>query len=223
MNQSTISTQSKSSEVPYALSQVPLQLNRYFGLVLFISGNLTLVGNAIVFSSKSFRKRACSVYILVEAFMNIFYFNYVLLTRMLQRGFGIPIMIRYEFFCKTRQFASVYVHQVVITLFVLTTIDRILSVQRSASKYTCRSRPMLHRSFIHTALRLEILPIHHYSRLILFSVATMEQSYLTGIQTFGCESCVLVSICLSSVNILSVNQWSLCNGARLNFGIRWLF
>ncbi|CAF4515147.1 unnamed protein product [Rotaria sp. Silwood2] len=85
----------------------------------------------IVFSSRTFRNRAYSVYLLSEAMSDFIYFDFVLITRILQKGFQIPITIRYDVLCKLRQFVSVWGNQVSFTLFSFATIDRLLSAQRS--------------------------------------------------------------------------------------------
>jgi hypothetical protein len=59
-----------------------------------------------------------------------------LLTRIIQKGFQLPIINRYDVVCKVREFLSEYTHQVAFTLFILAAIDRLLSVQRSAGMYT---------------------------------------------------------------------------------------
>lgn len=118
-----------------ALLTVPYQLNIWFGSFLWITCNLGSIGNLIVFCSRSLRHRAYSVYLLFQAIMDIFYYNSVLLTRILERGFQIPISNRYDIMCKLRQFFSVWGNQVSFSLFLLATVDRLLSAQRSNSKY----------------------------------------------------------------------------------------
>ena len=113
----------------------PFQLNIWFGMFIFITGNISCLGNLIVFSSRNFRRRACSIYLVAEVFFNVIYFDYVLVTRMIQKGFRLPIINRYNVICKIRQFLSQYVHQVAFTLFSLATLDRLLSTQRSIGKY----------------------------------------------------------------------------------------
>ncbi|CAF1003305.1 unnamed protein product [Rotaria sp. Silwood1] len=58
-------------------------------------------------------------------------FIFVTVTRIIQKGFRLPIINRYDVVCKIRQFLSQYTHQVAFTLFTLATIDRFLSTHRS--------------------------------------------------------------------------------------------
>jgi len=127
-------TNSSSTSINPALLIAPFQLNIWLGLSIFITGNLSCLGNFLVFSSRTFRSQACSIYLIVESMSTFFYFNYVLLTRIIQKGFQYPIINRYDVVCKIRQFLSEYTHQVAFTLFTCATIDRYLSTHRSPGK-----------------------------------------------------------------------------------------
>ena len=54
---------------------------------------------------------------------------------MIQKGFQLPIINRYDVICKIRQFLSEYTHQVAYTLFAMATIDRFLLTHRSIGMY----------------------------------------------------------------------------------------
>ena len=123
-----------SSYVSDSLKAAPFQLNIWFGSFLWVTGNIGCLGNIIVFRSRSFRERAYSIYLVSEALSDCLYFNFVLLTRILQKGFQIPLTTRYDSVCKLRQFSSVWGNQVSFSLFMFATIDRILSAQRDNSK-----------------------------------------------------------------------------------------
>lgn len=73
-------------------------------------------------------------YLLSEFVSNIFYFNCVLLTRIIEKGFEISLTHRYEILCKLRRFSSEYLNIVSFTLCSFATIDQLLSTQRSNSK-----------------------------------------------------------------------------------------
>ena len=129
----TSSTTNDSSVDPRLLS-VPFQLNIWFGLLLFVAGNISCFGNMVVFSSRSFRRRAYSIYLIAEAGNNFVYFDFVLVTRMIQRGYRLPIMNRYDVLCRIRQFLSQYANQTAFLFFLFAALDRLLSTQRSLSK-----------------------------------------------------------------------------------------
>lgn len=126
-----------------ALLAAPYQLNMWLGSFLWIAGNLGSMGNIIVFRSRAFRDRSYSIFLFFQAMSDFLYFNFVLLTRVLQKGFQIPITTRFDAVCKLRQFASVWGNQVSFTLFTFATIDRLLSTQRSHSKRHSREFPHL--------------------------------------------------------------------------------
>ncbi|CAF1028250.1 unnamed protein product [Adineta ricciae] len=123
-----------SSYISDSLKAAPFQLNIWFGSFLWVTGNIGCLGNIIVFRSRSFRERAYSIYLVSEALSDCLYFNFVLLTRVLQKGFQISLTTRYDSICKLRQFVSVWGNQISFTLFTFATIDRILSAQRD-NKY----------------------------------------------------------------------------------------
>ncbi len=89
----------------------------------------------MVFRSRTFRKRAYSIYLCAAAIADLHYFNWVLITRILQDGFQIPLMNGSTIICKLRQFSTVWGNVVGFSLFAFAIIDRILSTQRSNSKY----------------------------------------------------------------------------------------
>ncbi|CAF0848584.1 unnamed protein product [Adineta ricciae] len=125
MNKTT--DRSVSNEIKTA----PFELNIWLGCFILITGNISTFGNIIIFSSRAFRNRACTVYLLVEAIVLIFFFDLVLLTRTLQKGFRIPVLSRYDAICRLRYFASQYTNLLAISLFILATTDRYLSTHRS--------------------------------------------------------------------------------------------
>lgn len=116
------------------LLAAPYQLNIWLGTFLWITGNIGCIGNMIVFQSRAFRDRSYSVYLSLQALSDFFYFDFVLVTRIVERGFQIAIATRFDPICKIRQFMSVFGNQISFTLFTFATIDRLLSAQRANSK-----------------------------------------------------------------------------------------
>jgi hypothetical protein len=129
------STKTITSSISSALLAAPYQLNIWFGSFLWIIGNIGFLGNIIVFRSESFRKRAYSIYLFSAAIADFHYFDFVLLTRVLQKGFQIPLMTRYLVVCKLREFSTIWGNVVGFNLFAFAVIDRLLSAQRSNSEY----------------------------------------------------------------------------------------
>lgn len=130
-----IMNNSTSNTIPPSLLIAPFQINIWMGLFLLIMGNIGCLGNIMVFRSRKIRQRAYSIYLLASALADFHYFNFVLLTRILQKGFQIPLMNRYILLCKLRQFSTIWGNLVGFSLFSFATIDRLLSAQRSNSKY----------------------------------------------------------------------------------------
>lgn len=126
---------SSSVGISNILLMAPHEINIWLGIFIFITGNISSIGNFTVFSSQTFRNRACSIYLIAESMFTFIYFNYVLVTRIIQQGFQDHIIDRYDVICKVREFLSEYTHQVAYTLFTFATIDRFLSTHRSAGMY----------------------------------------------------------------------------------------
>lgn len=125
-----------SNNISNGLLIAPVQLNIYFGCFLYVTGIIGSIGNMIIHRSRTMRDRACSVYLFWGSIVDMLYMNTVLLTRVLQKGFRIPITTRYDALCKIRQFASNYGNQLAFTFLALATLDRILLAQRSPGKFT---------------------------------------------------------------------------------------
>ncbi|CAF2497987.1 unnamed protein product [Rotaria sp. Silwood2] len=157
-----------TSRISYTLLAAPYQLNIWFGSFLWIAGNISSIGNMMVFCSRSFRNRAYSIYLLSKSMTDFVYFNFVLLTRILEKGFGIPINNRYDIMCKFRQFVSLWCNQVSFTLFAFATVDRLLSTQRSNKYRRWSNRISLAYKLSITCLFIWFLLIGH--RLILYSI-----------------------------------------------------
>ncbi|UJR18160.1 hypothetical protein I4U23_005060 [Adineta vaga] len=121
-----------SSSTGGILTVMPYLINIWIGTFLVIMRNIGCIGNIIVFQSSTFRKQAYTVYLFAETISDCFVINLVLLTRVIEKAYGIPVYTtRYEYICKIRQMSSYYFVLTSFTFFTLATLDRILSTQRS--------------------------------------------------------------------------------------------
>jgi hypothetical protein len=105
------------------------------GIFILIAGNIGCIGNIIVFRSQAYRQQACFIYLFWETIASLFILNCILLTRILESGFQISLMDAFDAVCRIREFISLCMYQNENTLFLFATLDRILSAQRSISKY----------------------------------------------------------------------------------------
>ncbi|CAF4802134.1 unnamed protein product [Rotaria sp. Silwood1] len=94
-------------------------------------------------------------------------FIFVTVTRIIQKGFRLPIINRYDVVCKIRQFLSQYTHQVAFTLFTLATIDRFLSTHRSNAYRNWSNRVSLAYKIVPSVIVFWFLLVGH--RLFLYS------------------------------------------------------
>ncbi|CAF1255776.1 unnamed protein product [Adineta ricciae] len=114
-----------------SLTTASYQLNIWLGLLLWTIGNIGCIGNMLVYGSAKSRQQAYAIYLFASAIADFHYFNFVLLTRILQNGFTIILTNRYSIICKLRQFSTIWGNVVGFSLFSLATIDRLLSTHRS--------------------------------------------------------------------------------------------
>ncbi|CAF1309675.1 unnamed protein product [Rotaria sordida] len=191
-----------SNSVSSALVAAPYQLNMWLGLFILVIGNIGSIGNMIVFSSRTFRKRAYSIYLLSEAMSDFIYFDFLLLTRVLQKGFQISITTRYDVLCKLRQFVSVWSHQVSFNLFSFATIDRLLSAQRSNTYRQWSNRVGLAYKMSITCVLFWLLFIGH--RLILYSASNGKCGPLSGFYAYfdNYIEVVFTAICTPIVMVI---------------------
>ncbi|CAF1472591.1 unnamed protein product [Adineta steineri] len=97
-------------------------------------------------------------------------FNFVLLTRVLQKDFQISIMNRFDKICKIRYFASLYTDTLAFTLFILASLDRLLEAQRSPALRRWGGRVKLAYKLVFACTILCFVISCH--RLILYSTST---------------------------------------------------
>jgi hypothetical protein len=105
------------------------------GIFILIAGNIGCIGNIVVFRSQAYRRQACFIYLFWETIASFFILNCLLVTRILESGFKISLMDAFDSICRIREFISLFMYQTENTLFLFATLDRILSTQRSMSKY----------------------------------------------------------------------------------------
>ena len=133
MNNNTIDDISHNLED--ILTSITTHVMIWGGIILLITGNIGCIGNILVFRSEIYRRQACFIYLFWESIASLFILNCILLTRILESGFRISLMDASDTFCKIREFISLFMYQNENTLFLFATLDRILSTQRSISKY----------------------------------------------------------------------------------------
>ncbi|CAF3133072.1 unnamed protein product [Rotaria socialis] len=191
-----------SSNVSSDLLIAPAQLNIYLGLLIYITGFIGSIGNLIVYRSRSLRIRACSIYLFWEALVDLIYLNSVLLTRILQKGFGISITSHSDVLCKIRQFASSYGNQLVVTFLALATLDRILLAQRSTAYRRWGNRLDLANKLVAVFSVLWILVLWH--RLVWYSASSGSCEGQSGSYAYFDNLFSAIVTCLCPMIILTV-------------------
>ena len=134
MSFTNTSVRTNNNGVNSIILSMPVNIHIYLGIFILIMGNIGCFGNLLIYQTRSFRHRAFSIYIICETLSDFLVLNLVLLTRILEKGFHIPLQDISTFVCKFRQFSEYYFCLCSFTFFTLASIDRILSTQRSNSK-----------------------------------------------------------------------------------------
>ncbi|CAF1058397.1 unnamed protein product [Adineta ricciae] len=168
MNDILLAIRTSSTSVNSILLAIPYVANIWLGTLFWTMGNIGCVGNLIVFRSKTFNNQAYTVYLLAETISDFFLVNLVLLTRILEKGFGMSIRSGYDYLCKIRQFSTYYFYVTSFTFFSMATIDRILSTQRSNGLRKWSNRVSLAYKLVFVMTILWLLILCH--RLFIYKI-----------------------------------------------------
>ncbi|UJR18086.1 hypothetical protein I4U23_004986 [Adineta vaga] len=167
MSNST-TTDTITSTFESTITSISIHIMTYGGIFLLVAGNIGCVGNILVFRSEAYRRQACFIYLFWETIASLFILDCILLTRILQNSFHIPLMSASEPFCRIREFISLFMYQNENTLFLYAALDRILCVQRSAKLRKWSNRvPLAYKIIVLNALLWLVLSGH---RLIYYTV-----------------------------------------------------
>ncbi|CAF4147866.1 unnamed protein product [Adineta steineri] len=195
-----------SNNLSNGLLIAPVQLNIYLGLFIYITGVIGSFGNIIIYKSRSLRNRACSIYLFWGSLVDLIYLNSVLLTRILQKGFKIPIMTRYDVICKIRQFASNYGNQLTFTFLALATLDRLFLAHQSPTLRRWGNRvPLANKLVISFSLIWLVILCH---RLIWYDTINGQCEGQAGFYAYfdnifnAVVTCLLPMITLTVLGIL---------------------
>ncbi|CAF1600747.1 unnamed protein product [Adineta ricciae] len=168
MNDVMLAIRTSNTSVSSILLAMPYVANIWLGTLFWTMGNIGCVGNLIVFRSKTFNNQAYTVYLLAETISDFFLINLVLLTRILEKGFGVSIRTNYDGLCKIRQFSTYYFYITSFTFFSMATIDRILSTQRSNGLRKWSNRVSLAYKLVFSMTILWLLVLCH--RLFIYKI-----------------------------------------------------
>ncbi|UJR19379.1 hypothetical protein I4U23_022509 [Adineta vaga] len=148
MNSTNMSARTSSDSTIVILRTMRTNINIWLGTFLLIMGNIGCVGNLLIYRSTLFRRRAYTIYLVFQSFSDFVVLNFILLTRIIEKGFDIPVKTVSVYICKSRQFAEYYFYLCSFTFFTLASIDRILSTQRSNAYRKWSNRVSLARKLV---------------------------------------------------------------------------
>ncbi|CAF1681690.1 unnamed protein product [Adineta ricciae] len=168
MNFTNKSVRSNNNEINSIILSISVNIYIYLGIFLLILGNIGCFGNLLIYQTRSFRHQAFSIYIICETLSDFIVLNLIFLTRIIENGFHIPLQHIYTFLCKFRQFGEYYFPLCSFTFFTLTSIDRILSTQRSNTFRKWSNRVSLAYKIVFITILIWFLILFH--RFIVFEI-----------------------------------------------------
>ncbi|CAF0863673.1 unnamed protein product [Adineta steineri] len=116
------------------------------GLIWFV-GNIGSILNCIVFSQPTYSKSPCAMHFLASSVAQFFTFNFALLTRLLQYGYGIQGTNIYVWFCKVRFYL----------FYIFVAVPRYNIVMASVDRYFASSRSALRRQWSSSKIAIRLI------------------------------------------------------------------
>ncbi|CAF1338361.1 unnamed protein product [Adineta ricciae] len=168
MNFTNKIVRTNNNEVNSLIFSIPANIHIYLGIFLLLMGNIGCFGNLLIYQTRTFRHQAFSIYIICETLSDFLVLNFILLTRILENGFHIPLEHSYTFLCKFREFGEYYFCLCSFTFFTLASIDRILSAQRSNTFRKWSNRVSLAYKMILISILFWFFILFH--RFIVFEI-----------------------------------------------------
>ncbi|CAF1238473.1 unnamed protein product [Adineta steineri] len=108
------------------LNNIPIYFQQYFGIFLYIIGNIGNLLAIIVFFKRSWRKNVCVFYFLVCLFANTIFINSTLLGSIFALGFNSTIQNSSVILCKLFYYVSYLTSTYYPVILILASIDRLL-------------------------------------------------------------------------------------------------
>jgi hypothetical protein len=121
-------------------NHISQQFTKYAGPLLYIICLFGTIMNVLTFLQQIFKRRACSLYLLIASVCDFIHLNLGPLSNILQYGFHYDWTIKSLIYCKTKNYFD-YVFLISSgTLTILASLDRyMLSCENSARwNYSCR-------------------------------------------------------------------------------------
>ena len=95
-------------------------------------GNIGSILNCLVFFQANLRKSPCSMYFIASSVSQLMTFNFALLTRMLNFGYGIRTYNTFDWFCRIRFYITFTFVAMPRYFMILALIDRYVASSRDA-------------------------------------------------------------------------------------------
>ncbi|CAF1027923.1 unnamed protein product [Adineta steineri] len=158
------------------------------GLIWFV-GNIGSILNCIIFSQPTYGKSPCAMHFLASSVAQFFTFNFALLTRLLQYGYGIQGTNIYVWFCKVRFYL----------FYIFVAVPRYNIVMASVDRYFASSRSALRRQWSSPKIAIRLIIgniivwcIIYVQVLIFYDITNGSCSYGSG--AYGIFFSIYISI-----------------------------
>jgi hypothetical protein len=167
-----------STDLTQTLANLTLQLNRIVPIFQLILGTFGNIINILIFTRRTLRSNACSIYFLALSINNLFALYVALLTRLLSSGWQIDPSNTYNILCKLRIF-FVYISLCLIQWFiVLASIDRFLS---SSQTVRYRNLSSVSNARKATVFMIIFITLAHFHVLVWWSTGDVGTTSICNI------------------------------------------
>ncbi|CAF0796000.1 unnamed protein product [Adineta steineri] len=189
MNSTGIITADNQANLIALVNLLNKTISQYGLGLIWLIGNLGSIFNCIVFSQPTYGKSPCAMYFLASSVAQFFTFNFALLTRMLQYGYGINAISIDLWFCKAR-FYFFYVFVAVPRYYIImASIDRYFASSRSARRRQWSSTKIAVRLIIGNIILWCII---YTQVLVFYDISSGSCSYGSG--AYGVFFSIYISI-----------------------------
>lgn len=153
-------------------------ISQYFLILVWLAGNIGPIFTCIVFYQPTFRHSPCATYFIASSLSQICAFDFACTFRILQYGFDIPLVNRYLWFCKLRN----YIFYIVIAAsrynIIFASIDCYFASSRNAIRRRWSSQKIAFRLVIANVIWWSLIYIQV---LIFYDIENDVCNYRSGI------------------------------------------
>lgn len=151
---------STSSYIIDILSNIPIYLYRYVGIILYIIGNIGNLLTFWIFLQKSWRKNVCIFYYLICLISNTIFINSSLIGTIFIFGFNINLLNSNIIICKLFYYLAYVFASYYPIVLILASVDRLLISSQNVDRRLYSSKRLAYLSISVTTFIWSLFCIH---------------------------------------------------------------